>query len=83
MTTIAEVADAAREERLSRWLQVGAPGGTSANKVCVFQSDDTWTVVITDERAGVIETSRRQFDSEAAAVEEALDSARMLKTLLT
>jgi hypothetical protein len=42
-----------------------------------------WTVVITDERAGAIDTSRREFDSESAAVEEALVSARMLRTLLT
>jgi hypothetical protein len=40
-----------------------------------------WTVVITDERAGVIAASRRAFDSEPAAVEQALDSARMLRTL--
>lgn len=83
MMTIAEVAGAAREERLSRWLHVGPPSGTSANKVCVFGGEGMWTVVITDERAGVIDASRREFDSESAAVEEALDSARMLRTLLT
>jgi hypothetical protein len=83
MTTIAEVASVAREERISRWLHVGPPSGTSANKVCVFGGDGIWTVVITDERAGLIGTSRREFDSESAAVEEALDSARMLRTLLT
>lgn len=83
MTSIDEALAAARQERLSRWLQVGRPGGTSANKVCVFADEGSWTVVITDERAAVVDSSPRKFASEAAAVGEALDSARMLRALLS
>lgn len=83
MTSIDEALAVARRERLSRWLQVGRPGGTSVNKVCVFADEGSWTVVITDERAAVVDSSRRKFASEAAAVDEALDSARMLRALLS
>lgn len=83
MTSIGEALAVARRERLSRWLQVGRPGGTSANKVCVFADEGSWTVVITDERAAVVETSCRKFESEAAAVDAAFDSARMLRALLS
>lgn len=83
MTSIDEALAVARRERLSRLLQVGRPGGTSANKVCVFADEGSWTVVITDERAAVVDSSRRKFESEAAAVDEALDSARMLRALLS
>lgn len=82
MTSIDEALAVARRDRLSRWLQVGRPGGTSVNKVCVFADEGSWTVVITDERAAVVDSSRRKFASEAAAVDEALDSARMLRALL-
>lgn len=83
MTSIDEALAVARRERPSRLLQVGRPGGTSANKVCVFADEGSWTVVITDERAAVVDSSRRKFESEAAAVDEALDSARMLRALLS
>lgn len=81
MTSIAEIEGVARAERLNRYLHVGAPQGTTSNKVCVYVDGERWLVVITDERAGVIESSRRTFSSEAEAVAEALDSARMLRSL--
>ena len=67
-------------ERLGRWIQRGRPTGVSADKVCIFQDGDHWVTVMTDERASVIATTFREFDSESAALDDALDGARMLRS---
>lgn len=68
-------------ERLRRWLSLAEPRGTSADRVCVWQHHDQWRIAITDERAGVIETTRRAFETESAALADALSGLRMLKSL--
>lgn len=69
-------------ERLQRWLWMDEPRGTSADKVCVWSSDDgVWRTAITDERAGIVETTRRSFETESDALSDALEQLRMLQTL--
>lgn len=68
-------------ERLRRWLSLGPPRGTSADRVCVWQDGEQWRIAITNERAGVIETTRRAFETESVALADALSGLRMLKSL--
>ncbi|MEZ3162031.1 hypothetical protein AB1K54_16060 [Microbacterium sp. BWT-B31] len=79
----AEFEKAVVEERLGRWLARSRPGGTTANKVCVFEDYGAWRTLVTDERAGVLEGTRREFATESEALADALDSLRLLKDLLT
>ncbi|GAA1923495.1 hypothetical protein GCM10009775_14830 [Microbacterium aoyamense] len=51
--------------------------------MCVFERDGSWHTVTTDERSGVIESTRRTFPDESAALVDALEGARLLKDLLT
>ena len=71
------------DARLGRWVYTGAPRGSSSDKVCVYQQDGDWQYVITDERAGVIEQTRRRFATESEALEGALEAAEDLKAILT
>lgn len=70
------------EERLTRWLRRGEPSGTAANKVCLFERGGIWQTVMTDERAGEIDATRRSFHTESAALDDALEGLRFLKDLL-
>ena len=69
------------DERLGRWLAKSKPGGTTANKVCVFEENGVWFTVTTDERAGIIESTRRSFADEHEALADALEGLRFLKDL--
>lgn len=69
---------AVQNERLGRWLHHGPPTGMSANQLCLWQAD-VWMLIMTDERAGRIETTFRRFDDEATALDDALDGLRFLK----
>ncbi|WP_345800704.1 hypothetical protein AAIB33_14680 [Microbacterium sp. AZCO] len=71
-----------QDERLGRWLLRAEPSGASANKVCLFEKQGTWYTLTTDERAGVIETTRRSFGAESEALADALEGLRFLKHLL-
>jgi len=69
-------------EGLRRWLVVGRPDGVAAHRVCVYEAGPSWELVISDERAGAIEATRRRFDDGSEALEAALASARKLRDIL-
>ncbi len=72
-----------RAERLGRWLARSEPSGATANKLCLFERAGTWYTVTTDERAGVIETTRRSYSNQSEALADALEGLRFLKDFLS
>lgn len=72
-----------RTEHLGRWLARSEPSGATANKLCLFERDGTWCTVATDERAGVIETTRRSYSNQSEAFADAVEGLRLLKDFLS
>lgn len=69
-------------ERLGKYLRMGAPDGTTSNRVCVFADGARWVTVSTDERASIIEKTLRTFDNESDALEDALEALRLERDLI-
>ncbi|NYF15248.1 hypothetical protein HDC37_000060 [Microbacterium sp. AK009] len=70
-------------ERLERWLTRSEPTGATANRLCLFERDGTWYTVVTDERAGVIETTRRSYRDRSEALADAVEGLRFLRDFLS
>lgn len=68
------------DEGLGRYVRFGAPDGTAADKVCVFDEGGTWITLMTDERAVVQEPTVRTFASESDALDDLIDGLRVLKS---
>jgi hypothetical protein len=69
-------------EGRSRYLQVGPPLPTTANRVCVYPVSGQWEIVITDERAVPLASTRRIHPDESSALSAALHSIRMLADVM-
>jgi len=69
-------------EHLRKYLHMGAPDGTTSNKVCVFQDGTRWVTVTTDERAAVIEKTLRTFEDKSDALEDAIEALRFERDLV-
>lgn len=68
------------DEGLGRYVRFGAPDGTAADKVCLFDEGGTWITLMTDERAVVQEPTVRTFASESEALDDLIDGLRVLKS---
>lgn len=81
MMQIDEFHDIVDSERLRRFLNEGAPEGSTSSKVCVFKNGAQWVTLHTYERAAVITRTRRTFDTRAEALEDAVNGLRLLRDL--
>ncbi|WP_424709229.1 hypothetical protein [Microbacterium sp. SLBN-111] len=74
-----EFHDIVDAEHLRRFLYEGAPNGSTSSKVCVVSDGAQWVTVCTDERAAVITKTRKTFDSQLEALDDAVDALRLLR----
>lgn len=76
-----EFHDIVDAEHLRRFLHEGAPNESTSSKVCVLPDGAQWVTVCTDERAAVVTNTRRTFDSQLEALDDAVDALRLLRDL--
>lgn len=68
------------EEQLTGY-NLDMDGKLYPDELVLFKMNDMWATGITSERAGIMEMTIRQFDSEEAACDDFLERLRILNRI--